>query len=387
MAQRKKAPAGPARKQPEDMSLEEIQAEMREYPCDQEEYFAFISYSHRDRARVYPMVLRWMRMGYNIYIDLDFENHGSDANWIDQMSNTLARRTCHLAVCFKSVNYTYSYAALLELLTMRSSDVTRLHGNNKRPLLVDVIGLEPVPDESDIPRELKQEYREAFLALKKAMGEEFAQSNQKERKAMLAGLTDWLDNMNREIRDDLYLPGNTGDTLMGDVDRCYRAGMADFYPWVATQMKNWFHSQDLNGNILPLSVDIGVRFQRAGVVQIFSGEDGADKNSTNPDRTDRGDTGPGGTGGSAADLFTTKAVGFTDAKYKILVFGAKFHVGLDQLVTVVMNGKSYHAKMHKTAKGRLDRLADLFQEQGLAEGDTIEARYSAKENIIYLNKV
>lgn len=83
----------------------------------------------------------------------------------------------------------------------------------------------------------------------------------------------------------------------------------------------------------------------------------------------------------------TKAVGPTDAKYKIFQFGTRFHVGFDHLVTVVMNGNSYSAKMHKTIKGRLDRLSDLYREEKLAEGDTVEARYSAKENTIYLKKV
>lgn len=378
----KKAPAGPARKRLEDMSLEEIQAEMREYPCDQEEDFAFISYSHRDRDRVYPIVLHWMRMGYNIYIDLDFENHGSDANWIDQMAGALARRTCHLAICFKSISYTYSYAALLELLTMRSSEVAWRHGNGRepRPLPVDVIGLERVPDESDIPRELKQDYREAFASLKENMGETFAQTNQKERQAMRDGLTDWLNSMDQDICNSINALGNTGDTLMRDIEKCYHAGMSDFYPWVAIQIKNWFLSQNLNGNTLPMSVNIRERFERAGVFQIREPvEPSKPKPEPKPE--------PPKPEPEPSDLFITKVVGPTDAKYKIFQFGTRFHVGFDHLVTVVMNGNSYGAKMHKTVKGRLDRLSDLYRKEKLAEGDTVEARYSAKENTIYLKKV
>ena len=66
---RRQAASRPARKRLEDMSLEETQLVMREYPCGQEEDFAFISYSHRDRGRVYLMELHWMRMGYNTQLD------------------------------------------------------------------------------------------------------------------------------------------------------------------------------------------------------------------------------------------------------------------------------------------------------------------------------
>lgn len=377
-----------AQKKLDDMTLEEMRAEMQARACDLEENFAFISYSHQDNDRIYPLVLNWMRAGYNIYIDLDFENHGSDQNWIDQMSNTLARRTCRLAICFKSVHYTFSYAALLELLTMRSAEVTRLHNRNVLP--IDIIELERVSDESDIPRELRPKYKEAFVSLQRSMGGEFAGSNMKERESMQTGLTDWMKNMNADARDRLYTADDTGDTLMGDIDRCYRAGMAEFFPQIATLMKNWLFSQDLNGNNLSPSTDISVRFRKAGIswnaptvadIPGVGEDEGSDETETQ-NKKKRTVPSPSGT-----DLSITKTLGPTDVQYKILVFGSKFHVGFDQLITVVMNGKTYNAKMHKTAKGRLDRLADLYRDQGLVLGDTLEAHYSAKEKIIYLKRV
>ncbi len=45
----------------DQMTVAELTAEMRTYSCQEDEKFAFISYSHMDKERVYPEVLKWMR--------------------------------------------------------------------------------------------------------------------------------------------------------------------------------------------------------------------------------------------------------------------------------------------------------------------------------------
>lgn len=86
------------------------------------------------------------------------------------------------------------------------------------------------------------------------------------------------------------------------------------------------------------------------------------------------------------DLFTTKVIGQTDIKYNICTFGAKFHIGFGAQVTIEINGNSYTCKTHNSAKGRIDAMKKLYNENGIAIGDTLNAHYSAEKNIITLEK-
>ena len=58
--------------------------------------YVFVSYSHKDAEVVYRTVLSWLRAGYNIYLDADFENHSSDTNWVTMMQEKLQERGCQL---------------------------------------------------------------------------------------------------------------------------------------------------------------------------------------------------------------------------------------------------------------------------------------------------
>lgn len=249
------------------MTADEMAAEIRNYECQLNHGFAFISYSHMDRAKVYPVVLGWIRAGYNIYIDLDFEKHGSDQHWVSQMRRTLARSTCRLAVCFKSLHYTYSYAALLELLTIRSGNTTNRHRG--KLLCVDSVTLELVPsDQDEIPAPLEAMYQEYFDHLKLSMGQRFTGQNIMERDTLLEGLDDWLFHMEPGTKARLLYSRISANQLMENIDETYTEGMTEFFPYIARLIKNWFDSQNLNGNDISPQTDNRDRFAQVGVERI-----------------------------------------------------------------------------------------------------------------------
>ncbi len=245
------------------MSVEEMAAEIRSYPFERDRGYAFVSYSHRDRALVYPLVLSWLRAGFNIYIDLDFERHGSDSNWADLMLSTLSSRLCRLGICFKSVHYRYSYASLLELLTMRGETVTNRHSG--KMLYVDSVALEAVPDEDEIPERYRELYAEAFRGMSSGMGERFLGQNPKEAALLREGLEFWLSEAKTRT---VLRSAITAEKMMNYIQDSYRAGHQDFYPQIAYLVKNWFISQDLNGNDYTLDSSLAIRLARFSEVRV-----------------------------------------------------------------------------------------------------------------------
>lgn len=91
-----------------EMTIKEIEDEIKMAKFDANENYVFVSYSHMDYKQVYPMVLRWIRKGYNIYLDVDFENHSGNENWVEMMTKALRDyRTGLYCVtkCCKARNY------------------------------------------------------------------------------------------------------------------------------------------------------------------------------------------------------------------------------------------------------------------------------------------
>ena len=95
------------------MTIKEIEDEIKMAKFDANENYVFVSYSHMDYKQVYPMVLRWIRKGYNIYLDVDFENHSGNENWVEMMTKALRSASCQLVACFYSENYCFSYPSML----------------------------------------------------------------------------------------------------------------------------------------------------------------------------------------------------------------------------------------------------------------------------------
>ncbi len=245
------------------MTIDEMAAEIRSYEFRRDKGYAFISYSHRDREQVYPLVLSWLRAGYNIYIDLDFERHGSDSNWAALMLSTLSSRLCRLGVCFKSVHYRYSYASLLELLTMRGETVTNRHSG--KALYVDSVALGTIPDDDEIPVQFREMYASSFQGMSSGMGEQFLGQNRREAELLQEGLDFWLTEAKTQtvLRNAI-----TAGKMMSYIQDSYKAGYQDFYPQIAYLVKNWFISQDLNGNDYSLNSSMTVRFSRFSEVRV-----------------------------------------------------------------------------------------------------------------------
>lgn len=118
------------------------------------------------------------------------------------------------------------------------------------------------------------------------------------------------------------------------------------------------------------------------VSHLQSLEDLFSQTSPKPSGTETG--GGGTTSVSPGDLTAGKTLTSTDVKYGILTLGSKFDVGAGVPVTVCYRDSRYAAKTHNTAKGRVDGLRKLFSDHGLQPGQTLEVRYAAAENTIYL---
>jgi hypothetical protein len=150
------------------MTVVEMKNKIKEYmkkKFDSQENYAFISYSHLDAEMVYPIVIGWLQKGYNIFIDIDFERQGSDDNWIKQMKKCLRNNCCTLAICFVSENYYFSYASMIELLTMRSKEMKEARESARNESIpIDILNLpnKPVAEGREFSDKVKNEYKDKY---------------------------------------------------------------------------------------------------------------------------------------------------------------------------------------------------------------------------------
>ena len=79
---------------------------------------------------------------------------------------------------------------------------------------------------------------------------------------------------------------------------------------------------------------------------------------------------------------TTKKLTTTDVKYKILTSLKELDLPLDTPVTVTFEGRSFAAKTHSSAKGRIDRLGAMYKDSGLSEDDVLNISYDAGTNTV-----
>ena len=111
-------------KEIQQMTEQELEEEIKEFiqhKFNNSKPYIFVSYSHKDKIKVMQKVLEWIRQGYNLIMDLDFENHGSDKDWTKLLCQNIRHDRCVQAVCFRSKHYYRSMACLIELLLLRSS--------------------------------------------------------------------------------------------------------------------------------------------------------------------------------------------------------------------------------------------------------------------------
>lgn len=248
-------------------NIKEITNEIRERlkNFERTEPYVFVSYSKKDCEVVYPKVLEWLRKGYNIYIDLDFENHGSDENWVTQMTKKIRANKCVMAIVFKSENYCFSYAALIELLTMRSKKTVSRRMNTIHPNLpIDVIELSNKLVNNGMEfssPEVKKIYKEAFKKVKEKHRNAFLENNVPAKEALIEG----MESLAKAIKDKDS--NDETDATYTMINEQYGGDYTDFYPEIAGLINKWFNCYDLNGNnksITDLS-GVLVRFQELKV--------------------------------------------------------------------------------------------------------------------------
>lgn len=235
----------------DNMTFAEMEAEIKAFEADKfdsEENYVFISYSHKDKEFVARTVLGWIRNGYNVYIDYDFENHGSDDNWVDIMDDRIGSSNCVMVVCFLSEDYYFSYAALIELLTMRSKTMIEYRDSAEYDHVpIDILLVEKrdekgnpvkvVKSKADFStNEVKQRYKEEFKKLQENMGKVFLKSKTQERNQMISGFSSLYD-------EDAEIEKN-----MQYLEKAYSSGSGDFYKKIANYMIAWFDKWNLNGN-------------------------------------------------------------------------------------------------------------------------------------------
>lgn len=251
----------------ENMTIGEITEEIKERlkKFDEDEYYVFVSYSKKDSNVVYRNVLDWLRCGYNIYIDMDFANHGSDENWINQMKTKIRDNNCVMATVFKSENYCFSYAALIELLTMRSKETeTRRRNAEHSNLPIDVIELtnKQVKNGAQFSSdEVKQEYKKTYEKIKEKHRDKFLQNNGPAKEALIEG----LDSLAKKIRENN--PKDDVEITYELINEQYNTKFTNFYPEIAGLINKWFNNYDLNGNNKSINDLTGVisRFQELKV--------------------------------------------------------------------------------------------------------------------------
>jgi hypothetical protein len=90
---------------------------------------------------------------------------------------------------------------------------------------------------------------------------------------------------------------------------------------------------------------------------------------------------------SSNDLFTEKTIGETDIKYNICTFGSKFHIGFGVPITIRINNRTYPARTHTSAKGRVDGMKKIYAENDIRLGDKLSAYYTASSGIVDLRKI
>lgn len=238
--------------------------------------YVFVSYSHKDAEVVYRTVLSWLRAGYNIYLDADFENHSSDTNWVTMMQEKLQERGCQLFVCFFSENYCFSYASVMELLTTRTEQTLNRRDSCPTPKLpIDMILLPNQPKQdgkvfsSDGVRELYTRAHHQALQREPVLWER----NPGEETAFLQGLKS-------------FLPENAALDKIRWIKKQYQKNAVNFYPEIANVAAKWCQHYNLNGNLKDLTKDELYRFQDLEITRLVLPDLPADPEPAAPEPAD-----------------------------------------------------------------------------------------------------
>ena len=87
------------------------------------------------------------------------------------------------------------------------------------------------------------------------------------------------------------------------------------------------------------------------------------------------------------DITVEKTITKTDAVYKIITAGARFHIGFGEGITLCFGEKEYKTKMHSSTKGRIDGLAQFYADAGLKIGDLIKLSYTCADKTVRCERI
>ena len=85
-------------------------------------------------------------------------------------------------------------------------------------------------------------------------------------------------------------------------------------------------------------------------------------------------------------MYLERKLNATEVKYKIICGGSGFDIGCGKQIVVICNGKRYDAKTHKTTKGRIDGLSQLFSDLNLKEGQELKISYNVGTNMVEVER-
>ena len=97
--------------------------------CDNSRPYCFISYSSRDSSSVHSIVESIVDSGYNVWIDLELENHIGD-EWDRVVERVILNKNCKCILWFVSSNSCKSVNVAHELEFANSSFVFNSHNQS-----------------------------------------------------------------------------------------------------------------------------------------------------------------------------------------------------------------------------------------------------------------
>lgn len=111
-------------------------------PCDLNRPFAFISYSSKDKERVWADVYHLQKLGYNLWIDTNLK--ATDATWKEAALEAISNINCEIVIFYLSKSSVVSVPCLKELNRCVEPETMATHNGNRVPLLI--VDVEEITD-------------------------------------------------------------------------------------------------------------------------------------------------------------------------------------------------------------------------------------------------
>lgn len=125
-------------------------------PCDLNRPFAFISYSSRDKERVWADVYYLQKKGYNLWIDTNLK--ATDSTWKEAALTAISNINCEMVIFYLSESSAVSVPCLNELNRCEEPETLATHNGHRVPLLVvDVKEVRDIAEfRNDVFRQIKE---------------------------------------------------------------------------------------------------------------------------------------------------------------------------------------------------------------------------------------